>query len=116
VSRAAGKAAARKTSAPEASAAATQLAIDGELTIYRAAELKDVLLAPLMRHEALELDLSGVTEIDTAGVQLLLLARRTARAQGRSFGLLNNSPAVTDVLTLMNLADEFRQTTASAVV
>jgi anti-anti-sigma factor len=108
-----GKASAKKASVPEL--AATQLAIDGELTIYRAAELKDVLLAPLMRHEALELDLSGVTEIDTAGVQLLLLAQRTARNQGRSFWLLNSSTVVTDVLNLLNLTDSFREANASAL-
>jgi anti-sigma B factor antagonist len=73
--------------------------IDGELTIYRAAELKaDVLAAPA-------LDLGGVTEIDTAGIQLLLLAQREARAAGRGWRIADASPAVDDALALLGLTD-----------
>jgi ABC-type transporter Mla MlaB component len=45
------------------------LRIEGELTIFRAMELKPALLPvpPLT-----DIDLSGVTDIDTAGVQLLM--------------------------------------------
>lgn len=52
--------------------------IEGEMTIYRALELKEQLLAALAPGGGLELDLSGVTEVDSAGVQLLLAARKTA--------------------------------------
>jgi anti-anti-sigma regulatory factor len=53
------------------------LRIEGELTIFRAMELKPVLLAvPPVD----EVDLSGVTDLDTAGVQLLMLAKKTALA------------------------------------
>lgn len=54
------------------------LFIEGELTIYRAAELKDALLAAVNHSPVLEVDLAGVTDIDTAGVQLLMLAKRSA--------------------------------------
>ena len=80
------------------------LRIQGELTIFRAAELKPVLLdqpAPS------EIDLSGVTELDTAGVQLLLLAKATALAAHRELRLVAPSPAVTEVLELLNLAAYF---------
>lgn len=80
------------------------LRIDGELTIFRAAELKPVLLddpAPL------EIDLSGVTELDTAGVQLLMLAKATALAAQRELRLVAHSPAVTEVFELLNLAAYF---------
>ena len=56
------------------------LRIEGELTIFRAMELKPVMLADPLPEE---IDLSGVTELDTAGVQLLMLAKRTALAQQR---------------------------------
>ena len=77
------------------------LRIDGELTIFRAAELKPVLLAePALT----EIDLSGVTDLDTAGVQLLMLAKKTALAQGRELRLSGHSPAVLDVFELLNVA------------
>jgi anti-anti-sigma regulatory factor len=80
------------------------LRIEGELTIFRATELKPVLLVtpPLT-----EIDLSGVTEIDTAGVQLLMLAKKTALAEGRELHLSGHSPAVMEVFELLNVAAYF---------
>ena len=67
------------------------LTLAGELTIQTAAQKKVGLLAFLDRTAGaqadLELDLSDVTELDTAGVQLLLMVRREARAQGRNLTL-----------------------------
>jgi anti-anti-sigma factor len=80
------------------------LRIEGELTIFRALELKPTLLATPM---PLEIDLSGVTEIDSAGVQLLLLAKKTALAAQRDLRLVAHSPAVIEVFELLNLAAHF---------
>ena len=80
------------------------LRIEGELTIFRAAELKPQLLSePLPR----EIDLSGVTELDSAGVQLLMLAKTAALAQQRELPLVGHSPAVLEVFELLNLAAYF---------
>lgn len=86
----------------------TVLRIDGELTIFRAAELKPVLLA---KPAATEIDLCGVTEIDIAGVQLLMLARKTALADKRPFGLVAHSAPVLEVFELLNLAGYFDEPT-----
>jgi len=80
------------------------LRVEGELTIFRAAELKPALLAS---PPVTEIDLSGVTDIDTAGVQLLMLAKKTALAQGRDLCLTGHSPAVVDVFELLNVAAYF---------
>ncbi|MBB1075021.1 STAS domain-containing protein [Rhodoferax sp. 4810] len=84
--------------------AANVLKIDGELTIFRAMELKPALLA---LPPVTEIDLSGVTDLDTAGVQLLMLAKKTAQAQGRDVRLVGHSPAVMDVFELLNVAAYF---------
>lgn len=81
--------------------APTVLKIEGELTIFRAAELKPLLLET---PELTEIDLSAVTELDTAGVQLLMLAKKTAQAQGRELRLTGHSAAVMDVFELLNVA------------
>jgi anti-sigma B factor antagonist len=88
------------------------LKIDGELTIFRAAELKPVLLA---EPPALEIDLSGVTDLDTAGLQLLMLAKRCAVAQGRDLHLTRLSPVVVDVFGLLNVAEYFGESIAKDV-
>ena len=56
--------------------------------------------------DRLELDLSRVDEIDSAGLQLLLLLRREAQAQGKPFGVGARSAAVDDLLSFCNLNDE----------
>ena len=81
-------------------------AIHGELSIYRAADLKAPLLAALEAEGELELDLSGVTEMDTAGLQLVLLARREAGACGKRMTLAACSEAVRDVLALCGIRIE----------
>lgn len=90
------------------SAAATEntmdtIHIEGEMTIYRATELKQTLMAALDANPALEIDLHGVTEMDSAGVQLLMLAK--ARSHG--IRLVAHSPAVIEVFELLDLAAHF---------
>lgn len=82
----------------------TVLRIEGEFTIVRAMELKQALLA---RPQPLEIDLSGVTEIDTAGVQLLMLAKKEALAARRELHLVAHSPAVIEVFDLLNVGEYF---------
>ncbi|KQZ32133.1 lipid asymmetry maintenance protein MlaB [Duganella sp. Root1480D1] len=79
------------------------LFIEGDLTIRRVQELKDVLLARLAQSQALEVDLAGVTEIDTAGAQLLLMVRRAAQASQKELRLVAHSPAVASLFELLRI-------------
>jgi len=90
--------------------AMTALRLDGELTIYRAAELRLVLqqaLAGLSAGAGLEVNLADVTEMDSAGVQLLLSASKTGRARGCELRLVDHSPAVLEVFGTLQLAPLF---------
>ena len=96
---------------------AVTLRIDGELTIYRAAELCEALkgaLAGAPDRGALEVDLSAVTEMDSAGVQLLMAARKSARAAGRELRLANASRAVAEVFAILRLDAHFADIPPSA--
>lgn len=84
-----------------------RIAIDGELTIYRAADLKITVLEAMRKARVLEVDLSGVTELDTAGLQVLMLAKNAAAADGRELRLLNHSPAVVEIVEMLNLGAFF---------
>jgi anti-sigma B factor antagonist len=78
--------------------------VEGEMTVYTCSDLKSRLLAEMTDHQnATELDLSGVVEIDTAGLQLLLAARRHAADGGRELKVTNPSRPVSDVLELCRL-------------
>lgn len=83
------------------------LHIQGELTIYQVVELKEILLTALAEPPPLDVDLSGVTEMDTAGVQLLMLVKKTAQATQHELRFMAYSPAVTQVFELLDLAAYF---------
>ena len=93
------------------------LRIEGELTIYRAAELCDVLkdaLAAVPEHATLGLDLRAVTEMDSAGAQLLLAAQKSALATGRALRVSASSASVDEVFAILRLTTQFVATPPSA--
>ena len=81
-----------------------QLRIQGELNIYCASDSKAQLLDALSAGRELEVDLSDLEELDTAGVQLMLMLKQEAQRGGRQCSFINHSPAVRDVIDLLNLA------------
>ena len=80
------------------------LALGPELTIAQAAACRDTLVDALCSSDgSLALDLSAVTDIDSAGVQLLLATRRSVCERGATFTLQQVSPAVADALAVFGL-------------
>jgi anti-anti-sigma factor len=87
--------------------------MEGPLTIYTAAEQKDVLLALFPLAHEVELDLSSVDELDSAGLQLLILVKREALKEGTQLVLSNPSPTVVEALRLTGLDDYFDRAPAT---
>lgn len=83
------------------------LRLEGELTIYRAAELKDEILKAMAGTASLEIDLSGITEVDGAGLQLLILAKKEALRAEKKVSFSAHSPAVLEVIDFANLSGQF---------
>jgi len=77
-------------------------ACTGALTIQTAAEQYAV-LRDLMARGLSAFDLSGVTEFDTAGVQILLAAAEKARTQGKALALHSAAPCVREILARYGL-------------
>ena len=63
------------------------LKLAGSMTIGQASELTELLLDALGAASELQLDLSGVTEIDLTGLQLLDASHRSALASGKRFSI-----------------------------
>jgi len=84
-----------------------RIAIDGELTIYTAAEWKERLLGLFAGGDEIELDLCAVAEMDTAGLQLLIMAKQQAASAGKRLRLANHSQAVVDLFDLCGIAQFF---------
>ena len=83
------------------------LHLSGEMTIYQAGEQRLALLSALAAGGALAIDLAGVTDIDTAGVQVLMMAKKAALASGQQLQLVAHSPAVLEVFELLRLSAFF---------
>jgi anti-anti-sigma factor len=81
--------------------------IEGEMTIYNAATLKQNLDGVLDDSRELEINLSKVNEIDSTGIQLLMLAKKERARHDRKTTLTAHSAAVVDALEILGLVPYF---------
>jgi anti-anti-sigma factor len=80
------------------------LELQGPLTIAAAAERREQLLARLPDAEQeLVLDMAGVEAFDSAGVQLLLSARRSLQERGATLTLRGVPDLVREALAALGL-------------
>ena len=84
-----------------------RLTLEADLTIYNAVATRSQLLDAVRKLKTLELDLSQVGEMDTAGFQLLVLAKREAQRLGRNLRIVAHSPAVLEVIEFYNMVAYF---------
>lgn len=81
---------------------------DGELTIYSAMQSRDLIFQDQEAWpELIALDLHAVEELDTAGVQLLLLMDKLQRARGGRVVIDSSNEQVDRVLELLDITHHF---------
>jgi len=83
------------------------LHIEGDMTIHTAVKLKKELMKHIAKPCEREIVLSEVSEMDTAGMQLLILAKREATMNNTPLRLTGHSRAVLGVIDTYNLAAYF---------
>jgi anti-sigma B factor antagonist len=86
---------------------AVALHIEGAMTVSTAAALKKDLMKHIAKPGEREIVLTEVSEMDSAGIQLLMLAKREATRRGRPLRLTGHSPAVLGVIDTYDLAAYF---------
>jgi anti-anti-sigma factor len=92
------------TPAANTAAAPATLTLGPELTIVQAADAHASLARALDEQPGdLPLDLGGVTDFDSAGVQLLLATARSLAERGDALQITAASPAVRDALAVFGL-------------
>jgi anti-sigma B factor antagonist len=79
----------------------------GDLTIYTAQQHKEQLLLAINNQTALQINLAEVTDIDTAGLQLLILAKRESMRRNIAMSISGHTRVVLDVIELCNLSGFF---------
>ena len=90
-------------------AGSTALTITGEFTIFTAAMLKQTLLDTIKQagNGGIDIDLSEVSEIDSAGIQLMIMAKREAAGLGKNLRFVRHSDPVLDMIDLYDLSRFF---------
>ena len=84
-----------------------RITVEGEFTIFAAAAIRERLLAAFDSSPEIEVDLTQVTEIDSAGIQLMVSAKKDAAARAIVLRFAGHSPAVVDVVDLCELSAYF---------
>lgn len=81
--------------------------LEGELTIYTVTVRKAEVLALAQGASGqAAIDLSGLDELDGAGVQLLLYAQAAAQREGRALAWTRASGAAAEALAVAGLSTE----------
>ena len=82
------------------------MSLCSSLSIYEANELKNRLMTSLDDIDTLELDVSNIRECDTAGLQLLCSAKKTAAGMGKKLIITGKSKAIEDVMSRVGMTLE----------
>jgi anti-sigma B factor antagonist len=85
---------------------AIRVAVEGELGIFTATTVREQLLQAFDSAAVVEWDLGSVTEIDSAGIQLILAARKEALARGKGLRLAACSQPVAEIVDLCGLTGD----------
>ncbi|MFH2066457.1 MAG: STAS domain-containing protein [Pseudomonadota bacterium] len=72
------------------------LTVEKKFTIYEVSEIREKILSMLNSGQPVRMDLSRVTECDTAGVQLLCSILRPAAEENAKITIRTLSKAITD--------------------
>lgn len=81
--------------------------LSGDIDLHYAPMVRKEILAVLEGSRDLLVNLSGVETIDSSGIATLVEGFQLAKSKGLSFGLLEISETVSDVLTLTRLSSVF---------
>ena len=81
------------------------LAIEGRLDTITAPRLQDVLIPSIEGAEQIELDLTKLSYLSSAGLRVLLVGQKTAEAKGVSMIISGVSEEAMEVLEITGLVD-----------
>ncbi len=92
----------------------TGMKIKGNCVIHELLPLQKTLLEIInSERSSVEIDLSEVETIDTAGVQLLAVCRKNSLEIGKTFQITSTSESVTDALKITGLESMLEKSSKS---
>jgi anti-anti-sigma factor len=85
----------------------TLILIQDEMTIYNVLEHKNKLYPYLKNENGLQIDLSNVSEIDSAGMQLLIFLKYQSQIEKKEITFTEHSESVKEVINIFNFSSFF---------
>lgn len=76
------------------------LRVSGRIDTVTSAQLQPDILKGFQKFQSVDLDLGGVDYISSAGLRVLLIGEKTAKARGGRFQILHVQPMVMDVFKM----------------
>lgn len=86
---------------------AFKLSIEGEMTVFMVDELKEAILPVIAHFREIEIDLSQISEIDRAGLLLMVAMKLEAITWGRDLYFTGHSEPVMEMLGLCDFGNLF---------
>jgi len=80
-------------------------ALSGRLDTTTAPKLQEALIPEFDTSKNIELDFSGLEYVSSAGLRVLLMGEKTAKAKGGSMTLVHVSEEIMDVFNMTGFAD-----------
>jgi len=90
------------------------LALEGELSIYVVDDLNQQLDGYLQNYQAINIDMSNVSELDTSVYQVLLRAKLLSMNNNKELNIDNLNEVSQRVFDLYSLNDIFHQTSTGS--
>ncbi len=88
-----------------------RLSVEGAVTSHMVGELREAIFPAITRDQEveteIEIDLSRVSEIDLAGLLLMLELKLAASSCGKALRFIEHSRPVAEIMRLSGLADFF---------
>jgi len=79
----------------------------GDLNIYSAPAVVENLVSSFQKYHKVAVDLGGIGEMDTAGLQTLIAAKKEAIKTGKLLKIVNHSSVVIKLVDLLGLVGFF---------
>ena len=79
------------------------ISLGNDCTIFAATALCEQMLALIADADDIEIDLARVTDIDSAGIQLMIAAKKEAAVHNKTLRFVGHSPCVVELLDLLDL-------------
>jgi anti-anti-sigma factor len=81
------------------------MALEGRLDTTTAPELQEQLIPEFDKAKHIELDFQQLVYVSSAGLRVLLLGEKTAKAKGAAMSLVNVSPEIQEIFEMTGFSE-----------